>query len=192
MAKLIVPVTAGALDYEANCYVSLAEADAFFRTTLEGLWWLEEAELYRELSLVSATNAIEQLLRGQDGDKYDSVTTATRPRGQPLQFPRAQDRENSTGTLVVPRDIKDGCCLLGLHVLREYQGANGPIDADEARRIGASVTYADGMSTSFGHTGPTTWPAAVEHLVFPYWKRCGETTEGPGTARRWTERWVAV
>ena len=190
MAKLIEAVTTGTLSYSATSYVTLDYADGYFGDTLEGMWWLKQDEAEREAALVSATNSIEGLLTGQDADKYDSITTAARPKGQPLQFPRSWDR-NGSGTLVVPSEVKDGQCLLALHLLRLYHGYGGAIDAEDMRRINAASSSQDGVSVSMDATPPTTWPQEVQRRIFPFWNRNGDTTEGPSSERRWTRGWVA-
>jgi len=177
MAQVIEAVTSGTLSYSANSYCTLAYADAYHALSLEGLWWQEQPAEDRERALISATRAIEALLRGQDADKYDSVRTTSHPDGQPLQFPRSWDV--ASGTLLVPTNAKHGQCLLALHVLKQHKGAAGITDGEEMARLGLRVSTTDGVFASRWLAMPRYWPQDVKDLVFPYWKRDGETTEGP-------------
>jgi hypothetical protein len=186
MPRIVTAVSSGAIDYDANCYVSLAYADAFFRAKLEGEEWVAQSEEMRERALISATAAIDNLLAGQSADKYDAIDAE-----QPLMFPRSWDRDDS-GTLEIPDDIENAACLLALHLLRLQTGAAGPIDGDELRRIGAQSVSMDGLSVGLGPRSWSTWPGEVKRLVAPYWRRAGRTTEGPGTKPRWTRGWVGT
>jgi len=197
MPQVIEAVTSGTLSYSANSYCTLAWADEFFSRGLRGRFWREREQADREDALIEATWQIESLLRGQDLDKYDSVTstTAGHERGQPLQFPRSWDRENTTGTLVVPPDMKKGQALLALHLLREHLGYGPEADADMMAAQGFSSSSQDGVSVTRGAVGPTTWPIEVQRLVFPFWQRGGETTEDytdwEQRLTRWRVGWVA-
>ena len=191
MPTITTPLTAGAIVYTANCYVSLAEADHYFDDRLSGRWWGDQDKALREMALVEATSAIEHLLAGQDGDKYDMVTTAARPKGQPLQFPRSWDR-NDSGTLIVDPTLKEGTYLLALHLLKRELGAAGIVDGENMVRIGLRVTTTDGVFASIANYSWSEWPREVKNLISPFWKRQGETTEGPAEQRRWTAGWVGI
>jgi len=191
MPQITTPLTAGAINYSANCYVSLAEADAYFGDRLSGRFWVAQDNDLRAMALIEATSQIEHLLAGQDGDKYDSVTTTARPKGQPLQFPRSWDRENSTGTLVVDPNLKEGTYLLALHLLKVELGAAGVVDGAEMERLGLGSSGGDGVSASVQFIRWSQWPREVRNLISPFWKRQGDTVEASPEQRRWTQGWVA-
>ena len=174
---IIEAVSSGAIDYDANSYVSASYADGYFGKGLRGRFWREQEKADREDALIDATQAIEHLLRGQDYDKYDQTRTATRPRGQPLQFPRGVD--TVAGSLVVPPDIKDAQCLLALHFLREYLGEGPVVDADAMQAQGITSSSTDGVSATRNAVNPVTWPMEVQRLVMPFWDRAAQTTEAP-------------
>lgn len=191
MPTITTPLTAGAIVYAANCYVSLAEADAYFGDRLSGIWWAVQDKHYREMALIEATSSIEHLLAGQDGDKHDTVQTDARPKGQPLQFPRSFDR-NASGTLIVDPNLKEGAYLLALHLLKLELGAAGVVDGENMERLGLGSAGADGVSASRAYVAWSQWPREVRKLIEPFWKRQGDTTEGPADERRWTAGWVGI
>lgn len=191
MPIITTPLSAGAIVYTANCYVSLVEADDWFSEILSGLWWAQQGDNLREMALVEATRRIEHLLRGQDGDKFDEVQTASHPKGQPLQFPRSWDRD-ADGTLIIDPDLKEVTYLLALHVLKVELGAAGVVDSENMERIGLTSAGQDGVSASRGRVHWSDWPREVRKLIEPFWQRQGDTTEGPPEKRRWTKGWVGV
>ena len=190
MPTITTPLSAGAIDYDANCYVSFAETNTYFDSRLSGIWWGQQEAEYRQMALIEATSAIEHLLQGQDADKYDAVTTDARPKGQPLQFPRSWDR-NASGTLVIDPDLKEATYLLALHLLKLEFGAAGAVDGETIERMGLGNLGHDGISASRARISWSTWPLDVRHLIEPFWKRSAKTTEGPAEQPRWTRNWVA-
>lgn len=116
----------------ANSYITLADADAYFANLLNGADWAAFTSDKRERALISATLVIERLqLRG------DAATTT-----QALTFPRATD-------YAIPVTIQNAQCMQALWMLQQ-QAEPELLDRAALRAQGVTSMSLDGLSESYG------------------------------------------
>jgi hypothetical protein len=124
----------------SNSYISLADADAYFATLLDGADWAAFTTDKRERALISATAVIERLqLRGK---QYDRTTP------QALHFPRATDYD-AEGDCIIPPAIQNAQCEQALWMLQQ-QAEPELFDRAALRAQGVTSMSLDGLSESYG------------------------------------------
>lgn len=128
----------------SDSYATVAEADAVFELTQDSTW-TGASTANKEAALKRAAQII-------DLGRYYGIKSAVT---QALRFPSHYMR-NSSGTLVVPAEIKRAQSLLALALLHEPNLLSGPPAGL------SSVTIDGSASVSFGgSTGSTGDPADV-------------------------------
>ncbi len=178
MPTIVTPVdAAGDIQYNANCYVSFDEANAYLEDITEEHEWPsgQDEKTTKERLLIRATKReMEPLLARQLADCFDDVTP------QPLMFPRSWDTDPDTGLLWVPPDIRHATALLAVWLYGRRGNNADIVDAEKAfeQRIQSFAT--GDLTVSFGRHSWRAWPSEVKLLFAPYWRREGRTTEGPG------------
>jgi len=158
-----------------NCYVTLAQADAYYNDTLREEAWQTFGDAQREMALLQATAEIEQL----GGAKLEETSPARAlfwgepysTTAQALHFPRDSDVDD--GTVFIPQAIQDGVCEQALWLLE--RDAEPPlIDREGLQAAGVTTLSIDGLSETYKPSGipigicPKTWM-----LVRPYVIRTG-------------------
>jgi len=186
MASPIVATVGGSSD---NCYVTLAQADAYFALQLRGEQWANWATNRREIALIQATSAIEAL----GGAKLyaDSPARALFPGApyldtQALHFPRGSDTHLVAGvtTVVIPQDVCEAVYEQAYWLLDRLDNP-GLLDHQALQNAGVTSTSIDGISVSYG--GKAGIPAGIAPMAWakikPYIRTTFGTSAGGGGGR---------
>jgi len=173
MASLVICTPGGATD---NCYVTEAQATAYFTNGLREAKWLGWGATRRARALIEATQEIEEEL----GGARDSAT-ANRVdfRGAPatdtqlLFFPRGDDT-NAVGAYVIPRGVQVAICEQAFWQIKR-ENAPPLVDHDANREAGVAMQVIDGMTNAYraGATGrpriaPRAWTAIRPYMVLAF------------------------
>jgi hypothetical protein len=133
---------------DANSYVTLAEAEAYFAERIHSDAWAGASEADREKALLTTCRRLERL-RYWDGNQ----PAFTDPR-QRLTFPRTRDVD-ADGSYIIPQPVKDAQCEESLALLS--RGAE-----QERRRslqaAGVTSFSVEGLSESYA-------PGAVQQTL---------------------------
>lgn len=129
MAVTIDATVAGAA---ANCYVTLAEAEAWFAQQLSAAEWTAATSDQKAQALISATGRLDQVpWNGQQANVVDPA--------QALKWPR-YDTYDSNGWLIdsdeIPPELKRATYKLALALLREDLLQDTGLEAFEAVTVG--------------------------------------------------------
>ena len=176
---LIVCTPGGASD---NCYVTLAQADAYVANTLRADDWALSGDTDREKALIQATAEIEAL----GGAKADDLSpTRALFRGTPyatteddggtmitsqaLHFPRTTDVDGNS-TVFIPQALRDAVCEQALWLLERLR--NPPlVDRQGLRSEGVKNFALDGHSETLGSVSrppgiaPAAWRLVRQFVV---------------------------
>ena len=193
MASLI-KATAGAAD--ANSYVTLAEAEAYFAERLHADAWGSAKDVDKEKALLTACRHIEACRIAVNRRPYgyppippslqsaDYDPLAPSDPDQSLSFPRKKDR-NAAGAYAVPQAAKDAQCEETLALLSVGQ--------DQARRrtlqaAGVTSFSVDGLSETYRSAGATHPLVSTEarQLIAPYLLRGGVIATSDVPDGEWT------
>ncbi|MBM3499406.1 MAG: hypothetical protein FJX74_12130 [Armatimonadetes bacterium] len=164
MAEPIIDATLAGEN--ANAYVALAAADAYFADTLEGREWLGFGREDRARALLSATRKIDEEFRYY-GRPHDTVTP------QALKFPRDGDYDSS-GALRIPDGIRYATCELALHLLCAEKQPD-LLDRERLQEQGVRRLSVDGVAEQYR---PGVWdniPRRVRKLLRPFIDAGGRT-----------------
>ena len=186
---------------QANSYLTLAEAEAYFATRLRAESWGGASAGDKEKALLTACWRIEahrlRVHRRPYGFPYDLPNTLDRPADrlapadpdQALSFPRLCDVDRS-GHYVTPGQVKQAQCEEALALL-----ATGA-EAERRRGLqaaGVKSFSVDGLSESYesGAAGQLLVSAEARTLLAPFIERGGviatsDNPDGewsPGSAR---------
>jgi len=167
--SLITCTPGGATD---NCYVTLAQADAYYANTLRGTDWKQHGADAREQALIQATRRIEQLGgTPMDPDSPRRPLFAGGPYDsnvQVLHFPRTQDRTDA-GVLTVPQALRDAVCEQALWLL-EQRASPDLIDRRKLQEQGVATISMDGHSETYRGSriprdiAPAAWDLCQQFL----------------------------
>lgn len=153
--------TKGASD--ANSYVSLAEANAYFETRLNSSDWTSASDPNKEKALASACRIID--MQAFKGSKV-YTTSVGDPNYQKLQWPRYADDSDtymlgiphlmstkdsnewvdSTNVPIIPEKLKLAQCEQALFMLRHMEGSD---KRQSLRAQGVSSFNVGGVSESY-------------------------------------------
>ncbi len=159
MASLIVCTPGGASD---NCYITLADANAYFANTLRNATWTSASytDTQREQALIQATQQLEQLggARPVDspsracfwGEPYDESTP------QALHFPRTTD-VTIGGEVEVPQAVQQAVCEQALFCLQALT-ATDLIDHAQMQANNVQSFSVDGLSVTYSRKTPADVP----------------------------------
>ena len=114
-----------------DTYITLAEADAYFATTLNNSAWDALSDATKEITIKSATRKLETLI-------YTGVKQVDT---QALEFPRYYGNSHYDGT---PTEVKNACAEIALSL---YNNQNNK--ALEAQALGISSMSLGNESYSF-------------------------------------------
>jgi hypothetical protein len=124
-------------DLNANAYLAVAEADAYFALRLYSQKWTSADENAKQAALVMASNFIDAAAR-YGGAKQDAA--------QRLQFPRVGITCDPSANGVIPQGIISATCEQALTFLQgdaTQSGGSSGGGAIQSASVGAiSVTYA--------------------------------------------------
>jgi hypothetical protein len=146
---LIVCTPGGASD---NCYVTLAQANAYYANTLRQADWAAHASAQQERALIQATAEIEAL-----GGPKSAEDDATRPLftgtpydrdAQALHFPRTVDVADDS-SLYVPPAIREAVIEQAMWLL-DRQANPDVLDRDELQAQGVRSISIEGHSEQYG------------------------------------------
>jgi hypothetical protein len=180
---VLLIATVGAKD--ANSYLTLADASAYFATRLRSDAWDGASETDQEKALVVACRRIETLRlqvhrrpSGYPAEALDAMDRrwdwlAPMNADQALSFPRQRDQD-ATGAYLVPPQVQQAQCEEALALLA--RGAE-----DEKRRAlqaaGVTAFSVDGLSESYGAgagaAAHTLLSAEARLLIAPFIERGG-------------------
>jgi len=173
--SLITCTPGGATD---NCYVTEAQAAAYFANTFREDTWQRHATAVREQALIMATQRIEQL-GGPPGD----IDEATRPlfSGVPydadtqvLHFPRSTDKTDA-GVLTIPKALRDAVCEQAFWLLERLDSPD-LVDRQRLQEQGVATFSMDGHSETYRGTRiPRDMSPAAWDLVQPFIQRTRRT-----------------
>lgn len=172
----------------ANSYITLAFADAYFQPSMEWEEWESNEAAWRTRALVSATRTIEREFRGFGAwwNKYDLVDPE-----QALLFPRSGDY-NDSGSLEIVDEVEEATCLLALHLLRLKAGALGPVNPAAMADSNVVQISTGMMSVSLNMPRWSEWPRDIRRLLQPFLHRGASGVMGRSVRkRRWHEGWIA-
>lgn len=176
---------------DANAYVTLAFADAFFGDGLEGTDWFGFDDSNRTRALISATcrddDSLDVQLKASGAwyGKYD-----VNDPEQTLMFPRSDDRDDS-GDLEIPDDVEEATCRLALWMLRRRRGDFGPVDVGAMHAQGLVAVSTGTVNVSAYTTPWNNWPQAVKLLMSKYIERGARTIPGESVDWARQRRWWA-
>jgi len=168
---LIVCTPGGASD---NCYVTLAQADAYFTNTLREADWAGIAPNQRERALIQATAQIEAL-----GGPRTAQDDATRPLfsgvpyaadDQALHFPRSNDYNSG---VYIPESVQAAVIEQAMWLLDK---ANNPdvLDRDELQAQGVRSISIEGHSEQYAESArPYGICTLAAQLIGPFTKSAG-------------------
>jgi hypothetical protein len=140
---------------DANTYVTLAEADAYFLRRLRSDAWDAASRRDKQKALISATRDLDALRYREEKDEIAFDDGQPTKPVQPLAFPRTYTLDGN-GAAYVPQEVKDAQCEQALALLAGGSGA------DRRRQLqaqGVTSFSVEGMSESYG-SGRT---AAASH-----------------------------
>jgi hypothetical protein len=152
MAATITCTPGGSAD---NCYVTAAQATAYYAGTLREATWAEFPADDRAKALIQATQDIER----QGGACAPDSPSRSRFWGEPydvgtpqaLHFPRSDDLD-SGGSVVIPEAVRDAVCEQALWLLQQ-QAAPELLDYTALHARGVTSLSADGLAVSLGKPG---------------------------------------
>jgi len=159
MASLIDATVGGA---DSNCYITTANANAYFADTLREAGWDECSSDDRERALIQATQQIERLRL--HGTAADTITP------QALHFPRSTDYDTDGETYIIPDDIEDAICEQAMYLLQQ-QANPELLDRRTLQAQGVRSISLDGVSESYGGRLADGFSASARHLLEPFTRR---------------------
>lgn len=148
------------VDYQANPYLTVVEADDYFETRLYSEAWAALTDVDKEKALYMATRKIESLPIA--GSKVSTDQT--------LQFPR-RIYSWSQGAMVdeveVSQEVKDAVCEEALSIITTFKTAS---KRAEMQAQGVKSFSIDGVSETFagGSRGDRLISRIAEQLLTPY------------------------
>lgn len=136
----------------ANSYVTLAEADAYFTARLDCAQWTDSSNDDKRRALIMATRAVDALTF-----KYARETTT-----QSLAFPRVgaptHERHVLYGeddvTTIIPTDVKNAVYEQALQILTSGAGGGGG-DLAELRKQGVKTQSIGDVTVQFSEGAKT-------------------------------------
>ena len=153
MASLIDAEIGGS---DSNCYITTANADAYFGNTLREVEWDGYSVVDRERALIQATQQIERLrLHGTAAD-------TTTP--QALHFPRDTDYDSSGATYIIPEAIEDAVCEQAVWLLRQRDDPE-MLNRQELQNQGVRTISIDGVGESYSGRLADGFSASARHLL---------------------------
>lgn len=165
MATLVA--TPGA--HNANSYITVAEADAYFEGRMNARPWVEAGEPAKVQALLQATRRLDAEQYTGSPVKYLEGTTVA-GEGQALKWPRLRvvtDGGAYYSSTVIPQPVKDATCELAL----SYLSATGDPNADTGLEA-FEVLEIGPLRIEPRHAGAATsagdLPDAVRRLLAPF------------------------
>ncbi len=163
---ITVITTAG--DANANSYVSVAEADAYFDLRLYATSWTGvSSNDTKARALISATRRVDQV--AFDGYRASAAQALQWPRTESYDYEREEYLLDNT----VPQRIKDAVCELALNMLT---AAADPSATDALSKFSA-LSLPGGLSLTLrdGSTANDSLPPVVLRLLTPFMSGNGVT-----------------
>ena len=134
MAVTIIATVAGST---SNCYITAADADAYFADTLQEDEWQGYAVDDRARALIQATRQIEGLrLAGEPEDE-----------DQALHFPRVGDLDDDNSYYIIPA-VENACCEQALYLL-DVRANPDLLDRERLQGQGVVSVSLDGVSETY-------------------------------------------
>lgn len=157
MTIIGIPIESETLD----SYVTLAEADLYLYNRIDSDSWNEASTANKTSALNYAKEIIDSLpLRGVRYESYylyNGVQKDLNADGiaQSGEFPRyiddvACDFDYGTNLPVVPKRVKDACCLTALKLLTDANSSGDQISEEELQAKGITSFSLGRLSMSFG------------------------------------------
>lgn len=148
-------------DVNADTYITLVDANAYFGATLKESVWSSYTTSQKEAALRLAT-------RHLDSEDWKGERAYTRAANA-LRMPRRNlyDRDGELlSSLLIPAEVQIAAAELALQLLAEDAGSNTS-QTLEALEVGSiKLTYGSATSASGSYT--TRYPSIVQSLIAPY------------------------
>lgn len=124
---------------DKNCFVTLEEAEIYFKERFGSSIWAESESIEKEKALITATKRLNNL--AYIGYKKEPF--------QPLEFPRklTQDSYCSYNMPEIPQEIKDATCEEAISIM-EYVSNNGESSLNDPTFVWQSFKLGDVSQTS--------------------------------------------
>ena len=157
-----MPLTVG-----TNSYVTMADANAYFKYAIHAKSWVDASTPEKESALVTATRSLDR----QNWVGSKTVDT------QPLQWPRTGviDRdEGEINPLVVPQEVIDANCELALALLDDVTVQSNADTGSNIKKLkagSAEIEYIRGE-------GGTRFPVITTELI-GLWLTGSSSYSGP-------------
>jgi len=157
----VIVATAGASD--ANSYVTVDEADAYWYNVDNAAWTKETVIQAKMLALTLATRAIDRL-------KFIGKKLNDLPEGntayQALEWPRITNASegwyegvsdgllpytyNDSGTLIIPKSIREACCEQANWMLETGEASGEVVERIRLQREGVRSFSVPGLMEQYG------------------------------------------
>ncbi|MHA1859154.1 MAG: DnaT-like ssDNA-binding protein [Candidatus Thorarchaeota archaeon] len=139
-----------------DTYVSVADANTYFKLAIHAAAWDNASSGDKEKSLATATRQLDR--QDWDGEKYEDAPT------QALDFPRSgliDSEDNAVDEAVVPQEIIDATCELGLALLNNNQLQDQSTTGSNIKSLKAGSAEIEYIRATSG----SRFPTIVDELI---------------------------